>query len=114
MAPSVENLRVLAARMQRGDSLAWNEMQKELQPGLVHVLRRALRTGGESAVAQWLGRTLGFRPGPSTAAGTDPYELASLLCKEIACHLQSGAPRLTDPSAETVVEVGRFAHPCLT
>jgi hypothetical protein len=115
MSSSLENLRELAARLRRGDPLAFDQMQTALQPGLVHVLRRALRCGGESAVARWLGRTLGVSP-DGNAAGSDPHELASVLCKEIACQLQSGTARSAGAvpdraTAETVVETAKSGRP---
>ena len=113
MTGSLENLRALAARLKRGDPRAFDELQTALQPGLIHVLRRALRCGGESAAARWLGRALGVSPDDN--AGSDSHELASYLCKEFACRLQPGARSggATTPRAmaETVVEAALSGRP---
>jgi hypothetical protein len=111
MEPSIDNLRDLAGQLQRGDPQAWRRVQDELHPGLVHVVRRALRTGqGGPALQRWLGEALHSVPGatePNPAPGTDPSSvLAWMLCNGIARHLRSGPGREVVSSAETVVDVG--------
>jgi hypothetical protein len=111
MEPSIDNLRDLAGQLQRGDPQAWRRVQDELQPGLVHVVRRALRTGqGGPALQRWLGEALRSVPGATgsnPAPGTDPSSvLAWMLCNGIARQLRSGPGREVVSSAETVVDLG--------
>lgn len=118
----VDKLCELARRLHPGRALTAGEMPRQLQSGLAHVIHRALRTGGASIVARWLVGRLGIQPGSCQAAASDPHELASLMWKEITCHLPSDSPRsidplspvapLRDPGSETVVEGWRPEWPC--
>lgn len=65
------------------------DVQDRLDPGLTIVIRRALRSGGNTLMARWVANKLGFEPGSPRALDVDPKALASQLCKEIVCHLQS-------------------------
>jgi hypothetical protein len=108
MEPSVENLRDLASQLERGDPQAWRKLQDQLHPGLIHVVRRALRTGhGSPALTRWLGEALRSVPGATEsnpAPGTDPSSvLAWMLCNGIVRQLQPGSRREVVSSAETVL-----------
>jgi len=116
MTMLIDNLCELAIRQNPGRVPTWSDVDREVRPGLVHVIRRILRTGGQSLVARWVVGTLGIEPGSPRAADSDPNELASMLCKEIVCHLQSkprlwSAPR-AQMEAETVVEERRYDRLC--
>jgi hypothetical protein len=108
MEPSFENLSDLASQLQRGDPHAWRKLQDRLHPGLIHVVRRALRTGqGAPALTRWLGEALRSLPkatDSSSAPGTDPTSaLTSMLCNGIIHQLRPGAERQVVPAAETVL-----------
>ena len=109
MTMLIDNLCALAVRQNSGHTPTRADVQRYIQPGLVHVIRRALRVGGDSLVARWVNGELGIAPGSDEAADADPNELASWLCKEVVWHLQSGPRRWTAPSDETVVEDRRLA-----
>lgn len=111
MESSLEKMRVLASQLKSGDPQAVRRLQDELHPGMVHVVRRALRTGsGGPALTRWLGEALRSVPGAaesSPAPGSDPSSvLAWMLCNGIVRQLRPGPGREVVPSAETVVDAG--------
>lgn len=98
MNPSINTLRELAGRIKDGDPMAIDQLQDSLHPGMVMVIRRALRTGsGGPMLKRWLGQALKSMPD-----APDADELASAICKGLVHNLRP------DPvsSTETVVEGG--------
>src|SRR5262245_35314944 len=105
MNTTVDELRDLAGRVRRGDPLAGERLTRELEPGLAHLVRRALRTGRcVPALQRWLDRVLSHQDLPQ---GESPPEasssaLATLLCAGIIRQLQPAGDRPVE-AAETVV-----------
>ena len=101
MATSAENLRQLTDQLRNGNQEALGPFQEELHPGLVLVIRRALRTGaGGAALKRWLGRALSAMP---PTDGADPSDALALMLGNGLARQFNSEPKPAISSAETVV-----------
>jgi hypothetical protein len=103
MTSAYEHLSDLASRVQRGDSQAWATLQQELHPGLLPIVRRALRAGaGSPAVARFLTRAL------SAVLHEDGTQIEEILARMLSLGLASQLAATEVPavvsSAETIVD----------
>jgi hypothetical protein len=105
MTPSVDHLRELAGLVQRGDPRAEQALQAELQPGLIHIVRRALRTGkANPALNRWLENAIRSDSAPEAGRDQDPAEVARILCSGLVRQLNPGSPH--QAAADTVTDRG--------
>lgn len=101
------NLHQLAARARTGDAGAAVALRRELEPHMLHIVRRAMRsTTGPSAVTRRVREALGrLSGGKVDQMGSDPdhllYRVADDLCESLIGRLQAEQPRHR-PLCETV------------
>jgi hypothetical protein len=93
MVSAPNRFQILADRVGRGDSRAASELRRRLEGSLGPVVRRALRGGGGSAVAERI-QALARRAAPP---GAPPAEddvvdhVAGSLCARVVGRLRAGA-----------------------
>lgn len=112
MEPTMENFRDLAGKLREGDAHAWQRLERELHPGFVPIVRRALRTGrGNPALTRWLDRAMSSSktsPHAPAAAEADPSAvLAWMLCNGLVRQLHPEPRQAFVSTAETIVDGGR-------